>query len=142
MFDIISMDWFKNNAWTHFPYLLKKIEVRENKNVPLLVNYASLMLVCIKMNMWHFLTHSLVKSSTDNQLLYLQIKVDEDGKIIDAKFKTFGCGSAIASSSLATEWVKGKKVMICCYWWSLSSVMYDMVSLNSCVNTNLFLKYF
>jgi NifU-like protein involved in Fe-S cluster formation len=38
----------------------------------------------------------------------LQIKVDDDGKIVDAKFKTFGCGSAIASSSLATEWVKGK----------------------------------
>lgn len=38
----------------------------------------------------------------------LQIRVDDDGKIIDAKFKTFGCGSAIASSSLATEWVKGK----------------------------------
>ena len=41
---------------------------------------------------------------------YLQIKVDDDGNIIDAKFKTFGCGSAIASSSLATEWVKGKNV--------------------------------
>ncbi|VDK86844.1 unnamed protein product [Litomosoides sigmodontis] len=38
----------------------------------------------------------------------LQIKVDENGKIIDAKFKTFGCGSAIASSSLASEWIKGK----------------------------------
>jgi nitrogen fixation protein NifU and related proteins len=41
-------------------------------------------------------------------VMKLQIKVDESGKIIDAKFKTFGCGSAIASSSLATEWVKGR----------------------------------
>lgn len=40
----------------------------------------------------------------------LQIKVDENGKIVDAKFKTFGCGSAIASSSLATEWIKGRSV--------------------------------
>jgi len=38
----------------------------------------------------------------------LQIKVDDNDKIVDAKFKTFGCGSAIASSSLATEWVKGR----------------------------------
>ena len=40
-------------------------------------------------------------------VMKLQIKVEGD-KIVDAKFKTFGCGSAIASSSLATEWVKGK----------------------------------
>ena len=40
----------------------------------------------------------------------LQIEVDEKGVITDAKFKTFGCGSAIASSSLATEWLKGKSL--------------------------------
>lgn len=40
----------------------------------------------------------------------LQIKVGEDGTITESKFKTFGCGSAIASSSVATEWVKGKTV--------------------------------
>jgi nitrogen fixation NifU-like protein len=42
--------------------------------------------------------------------MQLQIKVDDAGKIEDAKFKCFGCGSAIASSSLATEWLKGKTV--------------------------------
>jgi len=41
-------------------------------------------------------------------VMKLQIKCDEQGRIVDAKFKTFGCGSAIASSSLATEWIKGK----------------------------------
>jgi Fe-S cluster assembly scaffold IscU len=43
-------------------------------------------------------------------VLKLQILVDENENIVDAKFKTFGCGSAIASSSLATEWVKGRKL--------------------------------
>jgi nitrogen fixation protein NifU and related proteins len=41
-------------------------------------------------------------------VMKLQIQVDDAGKIVDAKFKTFGCGSAIASSSLATEWIKGR----------------------------------
>lgn len=52
----------------------------------------------------------LVGAPACGDVMKLQIKVDEYGKIIDAKFKTFGCGSAIASSSLATEWVKGKTV--------------------------------
>jgi|TARA_R110000824_G_scaffold342769_1_gene529256 nitrogen fixation NifU-like protein len=41
-------------------------------------------------------------------VMKLQIKVDDKGNICDAKFKTFGCGSAIAASSLATEWIKGR----------------------------------
>jgi len=52
----------------------------------------------------------LVGAPACGDVMKLQIKVDDDGKIIDAKFKTFGCGSAIASSSLATEWVKGKSM--------------------------------
>lgn len=43
-------------------------------------------------------------------VLKLQIEVDEGGQIVDAKFKTFGCASAIAASSLATEWLKGRSV--------------------------------
>ena len=43
-------------------------------------------------------------------VMKLQIKVDESGRIVDAKFKTYGCGSAIASSSLATEWLKGTSI--------------------------------
>ena len=52
----------------------------------------------------------LVGAPECGDVMKLQIEVDDDNKIIDAKFKTFGCGSAIASSSLATEWVKGKTV--------------------------------
>ena len=51
---------------------------------------------------------ALVGAPECGDVMKLQIKVDENEKIIDAKFKTFGCGSAIASSSLATEWVKGR----------------------------------
>jgi Fe-S cluster assembly scaffold IscU len=51
----------------------------------------------------------LVGAPECGDVMKLQIQV-EDGKITDAKFKTFGCGSAIASSSLATEWIKGKTV--------------------------------
>lgn len=54
----------------------------------------------------------LVGAPACGDVMKLQIKVDDNGKIIDAKFKTFGCGSAIASSSLATEWVKGKTVSL------------------------------
>ncbi|KAM9360544.1 iron-sulfur cluster assembly enzyme ISCU [Symphorus nematophorus] len=52
----------------------------------------------------------LVGAPACGDVMKLQIQVDENGKIVDARFKTFGCGSAIASSSLATEWVKGKSV--------------------------------
>lgn len=64
---------------------------------------------------------SLDKSSTNvgtgivgapecGDVMKLQIEVDENERILDAKFKTFGCGSAIASSSLATEWIKGRSL--------------------------------
>lgn len=52
----------------------------------------------------------LVGAPECGDVMRLQIEVDPNGIISDAKFKTFGCGSAIASSSLATEWLKGKSV--------------------------------
>lgn len=52
----------------------------------------------------------LVGAPACGDVMKLQIKVSDDGVIEDAKFKTFGCGSAIASSSLITEWVKGKSI--------------------------------
>ena len=52
----------------------------------------------------------LVGAPACGDVMKLQIKVSDDGIITDARFKTFGCGSAIASSSLATEWIKGQKI--------------------------------
>jgi nitrogen fixation NifU-like protein len=52
----------------------------------------------------------LVGAPECGDVMKLQLKINEDGVIEDAKFKTFGCGSAIASSSLVTEWVKGKTI--------------------------------
>jgi len=52
----------------------------------------------------------LVGAPACGDVMKLQIEVDDDGKITNAKFKTFGCGSAIASSSLATEMIKGKNI--------------------------------
>ena len=52
----------------------------------------------------------MVGAPACGDVMKLQIQVDEDGIITDAKFKTYGCGSAIASSSLVTEWVKGKSL--------------------------------
>lgn len=72
-------------------------------------------------NVGSFGTQKEIKERTDvgvglvgapecGDVMQLQIKVDDAGKIEDAKFKCFGCGSAIASSSLATEWLKGKSL--------------------------------
>ena len=52
----------------------------------------------------------LVGAPACGDVMRLQIKINDKGIIEDAKFKTFGCGSAIASSSLATEWIKGKSI--------------------------------
>ncbi len=52
----------------------------------------------------------LVGAPECGDVMRLQIQVNDEGLIEDAKFKTFGCGSAIASSSLATEWLKGKTI--------------------------------
>ena len=58
-----------------------------------------------------FVGTGLVGAPECGDVMKLQIQVNNENKIIDAKFKTFGCGSAIASSSLATEWIKGKSVV-------------------------------
>mmetsp|Transcript_3746 Transcript_3746/g.4201 ORF Transcript_3746/g.4201 Transcript_3746/m.4201 type:complete len:156 (-) Transcript_3746:92-559(-) len=55
----------------------------------------------------------LVGAPACGDVMKLQIEVDDNGVIIDSKFKTFGCGSAIASSSVATEWIKGKSIDEC-----------------------------
>jgi nitrogen fixation NifU-like protein len=56
----------------------------------------------------HKVGTGLVGAPECGDVMRLQIQVDDNNMITDAKFKTFGCGSAIASSSLATEWLKGK----------------------------------
>ena len=58
----------------------------------------------------HSVGTGLVGAPECGDVMKLQIQVDEEGTIVDAKFKTFGCGSAIAASSLATEWVKDKSI--------------------------------
>lgn len=55
----------------------------------------------------------LVGAPACGDVMKLQVEVDENGTVVNAKFKTFGCGSAIASSSVATEWLIGKKVDDC-----------------------------
>tara|TARA_B100000524_G_scaffold207771_2_gene108652 strand:+ start:2588 stop:3022 length:435 start_codon:yes stop_codon:yes gene_type:complete len=55
----------------------------------------------------------LVGAPACGDVMKLQIKVNDQERIIESKFKTFGCGSAIASSSVATEWIKGKTINEC-----------------------------
>lgn len=55
----------------------------------------------------------LVGAPACGDVMRVQLEISEEGIVTDAKFKTFGCGSAIASSSLATEWVKGKHIDDC-----------------------------
>lgn len=55
----------------------------------------------------------LVGAPACGDVMKLQIQVDDDGIVVDSKFKTFGCGSAIAASSVATEWIKGKTLDEC-----------------------------
>ncbi len=57
-----------------------------------------------------FVGTGMVGAPACGDVMRLQIQVNDDGVIEDAKFKTYGCGSAIASSSLLTEWVKGKNI--------------------------------
>ena len=57
-----------------------------------------------------FVGTGLVGAPECGDVMKLQIQVDDENRIVDAKFKTFGCGSAIASSSLATEWIKNKTI--------------------------------
>ena len=56
----------------------------------------------------HDIGTGVVGAPECGDVMKLQIRIDDQDRIVDAKFKTFGCGSAIASSSLATEWVKGR----------------------------------
>lgn len=68
----------------------------------------------------------LVGAPACGDVMKLQFEVDDHGLIIDAKFKTFGCGSAIASSSVATEWLKGKTVDECLKIKVIPSISYTL----------------
>ena len=90
-------------------YIIKKVEdiegefdcydlqVEENNNFAVITNETS-----------NSRSGIIIKNCGD--VMKIQIKVDDSGKIVDTKFKTFGCGSAQASSSLATEWIQGKQI--------------------------------
>ncbi len=65
---------------------------------------------CSDFNNVEFVGSGMVGAPACGDVMKLQIKVNDEGIIEDARFKTYGCGSAIASSSLVTEWVKGKSL--------------------------------
>jgi Fe-S cluster assembly scaffold IscU len=70
----------------------------------------SLYVCVLQLSLSLYQKQGLVGAPACGDVMKLQIRVDDNGNIVESKFKTFGCGSAIASSSVATEWVKGKSV--------------------------------
>lgn len=89
----------------------------------------------------------LVGAPACGDVMKLQIRVNDDGEIVESKFKTFGCGSAIASSSLATEWIKGMKGMFghpfctCCHNCEDRTVFQVLASLYCAASANRVLLF-
>ena len=94
------------------------------------------MISLISLHFFSSVGTGLVGAPACGDVMKLQFEVDENGTIIDAKFKTFGCGSAIASSSVATEWLKGRKVDDCL------SIKVSLYSRSSLTLFSLFSSHF
>ena len=104
-----SFNKFKEYATSLYNHKIKRIELLTSGHdvYCLQVEELNNFVIVLDNNDNH---HDGVVVKNCGDVMKLQIKVNEDGKIEDAKFKTYGCGSAIASSSLITEWVRGKSL--------------------------------